>query len=1518
MDNPFSKLSKRSSIAVERPSFQRPAKSSSHDSRFPVFGLDWACNANSDIAKIAVSSFREDLTNRLKIINGTPNYLDTDTGIKSLDAYNFQSVAEITVNYPVTRLQWDPSMSLYPNTTRLATSSECLRVYELAEPDTNQSYSHSPRLVEKLTLTNSKNKNFNQLPPLTSFDWNKTDPRYIITSSIDSTCTLWDISRGSGVAKTQLIAHDSEVFDVKFLHGNKHVFTSCSNDGSVRVFDLRSLEHSTIIYEPQSSKSSITSYGMNDTRRDSQAGVVQPTPLLRLATSNYNANQLAAIEAGTNRILVLDLRYPETPVQMLQTHAGAVNSIAWHPSKNVLASGADDCQVLIHDLADTTQTNESLLPKYAFFDELEINNVCWNPQGTWIAANSGRRTQSIKLTGVSSKAYNEGYAPSNKGLADLDTFARRHFGPNPKDVDRMLQTVQSNDLGEFISKVIPENVLVARPLKIEPAQGYSETQMLNRLKKIASKNKLVKTYIGKGYYNTVLPAVIQRNLLENPGWYTSYTPYQPEVSQGRLESLLNYQTIVSDLAGLPVANASLLDEGTAAAEAMILSYNQLRGKKAKYFVDVKTHEQTIAVLKSRSYTLGIELIIDDLSKLESVAGEICGVLISYPQTDGAIPSPESLASITDIVHSNKGLVAVASDLMALALLRPPSEFGADIVLGSSQRFGVPMGFGGPHAAFFSVTEKLQRKMPGRLVGVTKDRLGNQALRLALQTREQHIKREKATSNICTAQALLANIAANYVVYHGASGLRTIAARIHGLTSLLAQQITENSSHSVINSTFFDTLSVKVDGSADEFVAKALSEYEINIFKVNDGQVQLSLDESVNQEDFAKLVQLFTSKSISVQEIEALPEFPKELLRTDKILTNPVFNTHNSETAMLRYLYKLQQKDVSLASSMIPLGSCTMKLNATTEMIPITWPEFANVHPFVPKDQAEGYLQLITELEADLADITGFAKTTLMPNSGAQGEYTGLTVIRSYLESTGQQHRNIVLIPVSAHGTNPASATMAGLKVVPVKCLSNGNLDLQDLEEKTTKHSSDLAAIMITYPSTYGMFEPTIRKAVELVHSNGGQVYLDGANMNAQVGLTSPGDLGADVCHLNLHKTFAIPHGGGGPGVGPICVAEHLQDFLPKHPLTSTTNVSAKAINAVSAAPFGSASILPISYSYIKMLGAKNLPYASTLAILNANYMMYRLRDHYKIMFLGDESAHEKIEYCAHEFIIDLRPFKEFGIEAIDVAKRLQDYGFHAPTMSFPIPGTLMIEPTESEDLRELDRFVDSMISIRAEIDAVQKGGSKLLLKNAPHSLRDLLEADEKEWTQRGYTREQAGYPLPFLKDFKTWPTVARVDDTYGDINLMCTCPSVEELAEQSSGRRPAPRAAPAHTRQASTMAAPAQNHSYSRPVQTQQQQPGLFSQMASTAAGVAVGSAVGHTIGAGISGMFGSSSQPAEYQQQQVQAAPAQQQYQQQSPACDADARNFTRCLEESNGNFQACDFYLQQLKACQAAASQY
>jgi glycine dehydrogenase len=990
---------------------------------------------------------------------------------------------------------------------------------------------------------------------------------------------------------------------------------------------------------------------------------------------------------------------------------------------------------------------------------------------------------------ISSEKFNSLYTINDK-FGDLDTFAKRHLGPRPEEVQSMLKQVNASNLTEFITSVIPSSVFVGRPLKVAPQDGYSESEMVDRLKELASKNKVLRSYIGKGYYGTKLPLVIQRNLLENPAWYTSYTPYQAEVSQGRLESLLNFQTVVSDLTGMPVANASLLDEGTAAAEAMILSYNSTRGKKNKYYVDANIHEQTYSVLASRANTLGINIEVVDLYSKEgfqSLKDDIdstCGVLVSYPQSNGGLPSIKKLQELSELVHSNKGLFSVASDLLALTLLHPPSSFGADIVFGSSQRFGVPMGFGGPHAAFFAVTEKLQRKIPGRIIGITKDRLGKPALRLALQTREQHIKREKATSNICTAQALLANIAANYAVYHGLEGLRNLSNKVYGFTTLLAEQIKENSKFEIVNESWFDTLTVKLNGiNSDQFMSQAVENYGINVFKVDEMTIQLSLDETVNKKDLIDLVELFTGVKIDLSNAE-LPSLPEELMRKDVIFTNPVFHKYHSETAMLRYLYSLQQKDISLASSMISLGSCTMKLNATVEMLPLSWPEFGALHPFIPRDQARGYMELIEELEVDLADITGFAKTTLMPNSGAQGEYTGLSVIKQYLHVIkGETDRNIVLIPVSAHGTNPASAAMAGFKVVPVKCLSNGNLDLEDLKKQADKHADNLAAIMITYPSTYGLFEPTIIEACQIIHSHGGQVYLDGANMNAQVGLTSPGDLGADVCHLNLHKTFAIPHGGGGPGVGPICVAEHLADLLPKHPLCETSNKNIEnAINPVSSAPFGSASILPIPYAYIKSMGGKNIPFSSATAILNANYMMYRLKDAYKIMFLGEksldaESKDGEIKYCAHEFIIDLRPFKSIGIEAIDVAKRLQDFGFHAPTMSFPIPGTLMVEPTESEDKDEMDRFIDSMLKIREEIRAVEEGRSDgSILKNSPHPLVDLLETSEEEWTQRGYTREEAGFPLAHLKNFKTWPTVARVDDTYGDINLMCTCPTVEEVA----------------------------------------------------------------------------------------------------------------------------------------------
>lgn len=956
----------------------------------------------------------------------------------------------------------------------------------------------------------------------------------------------------------------------------------------------------------------------------------------------------------------------------------------------------------------------------------------------------------------------------------LDTFARRHFGPSPQEVATMLDKVGYSDLDHFLEATIPPHVLVKRALEVQPREGYTEADMLAHLHALAAKNKIAKSYIGKGYYGTIVPPVIQRNLLESPEWYTSYTPYQPEISQGRLESLLNYQTMVQSLTGLNMSNASLLDEGTAAAEAMSMSFHHLRNKKPIYAVDTKVHPQTLDVIRLRAGNIGVEIVELPLSTPEGVealsalSDKLCGALVQYPATDGSV---EDYSAVGEVVHASKGLFAMATDLLALTLLKPPADFGADIALGTSQRFGVPFGYGGPHAAFFATAQKFSRKIPGRIVGVSKDRLGKPALRLALQTREQHIKREKATSNICTAQALLANMAAMYAVYHGPQGLRNIASRVYGYTALLAASI-ENSPHKITNNGFFDTLTIELSGvSADEVLAKALA-HNINLFKASDSAVSVSFDETVTAHDLQALVEVFTGQ---VPDLPAdLPAVPEAWRRTDEILPHEVFNAHHSETAMLRYLHLLQSKDLSLANSMIPLGSCTMKLNATVEMQTLSMPGFALIHPFAPTDQAQGYAELVAEFEKDLNDITGFAATTLMPNSGAQGEYTGLLVIRRYFEAKGED-RDVCLIPVSAHGTNPASAAMCGLKVVPVKCLDNGLVDLQDLEAKAQAHQDRLCAIMITYPSTYGLFGPGIRKAIDIVHEYGGQVYLDGANMNAQVGLTSPGDLGADVCHLNIHKTFALSHGGGGPGQGPVCVAAHLAPYLPAHKFVATPHATAESIAAVNSAPFGSAAVIPVSYAYIKMLGAQALPYASALAMLNANYMLDRLKDAYTVMFVDHAATSEQgVKHCAHEFIIDLREFKPVGVEAIDVAKRLQDYGFHAPTMSFPVAGTLMIEPTELENLGELERFVEAMLAIRGEIDALARGDPLgQVLKNAPHSLEDVVSSD---WTDRGYTREQAAYPLEHLRTSKCWPTVARVDDAYGDMNLMCTCPSVEEVA----------------------------------------------------------------------------------------------------------------------------------------------
>ena len=947
----------------------------------------------------------------------------------------------------------------------------------------------------------------------------------------------------------------------------------------------------------------------------------------------------------------------------------------------------------------------------------------------------------------------------------------------------MLQALDppATNLDEFVKQVLPADIASFRGLEIEgPIEqshsgptwegGFSESQLLERLKEIASENKVYKSYIGCGYAGTKVPEVIKRNVLENPAWYTSYTPYQPEISQGRLESLLNFQTMCSDLTGLDISNASVLDESTAAAEAMTLSMNALptsRQKRANktYLVSHLCHPQTIAVLESRAQGFNIKIVVadvleDNCKKVDEIGEDLIGVLAQYPDTMGGAQDFRDLA---DKVHKLQGTFAVATDLLALTLLTPPGEFGADVAFGNAQRFGVPFGFGGPHAAFFSVSEKHRRKIPGRLIGLSKDRLGDNAARLALQTREQHIRREKATSNICTAQALLANMSAMYAVYHGPHGLKKIAEKVAKLTQILAKGL-EQCGLEVRHPVSFDTVVVKKH-DAKTFAEKTAQQLHINFRVVDEDHIGITVDETVDKAELETILKAFTTEAVDVdklaQEVGATSSVPKPLRRTSEYLTHPVFNSHHSETELLRYMHHLQSKDLSLVHSMIPLGSCTMKLNATTEMVPISWPEFAAIHPFAPSDQTQGYAKLIDELEKDLAEITGFHAVSLQPNSGAQGEFTGLRVIRKYQEQQPGKKRDICIIPVSAHGTNPASAAMSGMRVVTIKCdTKTGNLDIDDLKAKCEKHKDELGAIMVTYPSTFGIFEPHIKEVCDIVHKYGGQVYMDGANMNAQIGLCSPGEIGADVCHLNLHKTFCIPHGGGGPGVGPIGVAEHLAPFLPGHPLVATVG-GEQGIAPVSGAPWGSASILPISWAYIKMMGATGLTHATKITLLNANYILSRLKPHYPILYTNDEGR------CAHEFILDVRKFKETsGIEAIDIAKRLQDYGFHAPTMSWPVANTLMIEPTESESKAELDRFCDALISIRKEIAEVEEGQQPKegnVLKMSPHTMKDLIESD---W-ERSYSRSTAAYPLPWLKEKKFWPSVTRLDDAYGDQNLFC-------------------------------------------------------------------------------------------------------------------------------------------------------
>ena len=942
-------------------------------------------------------------------------------------------------------------------------------------------------------------------------------------------------------------------------------------------------------------------------------------------------------------------------------------------------------------------------------------------------------------------------------------FVHRHIGPNEGETNQMLETIGASNLDQLISKTVPGAIRMQQPLAIPAAM--SESDYLRHLKEVSLKNKVYRNYIGQGYFDTITPSVILRNVFENPGWYTQYTPYQAEISQGRLESLLNYQTMVADLTGLPIANASLLDEATAAAEAMTMFFNALNKDhdhvtRPKFFVDNNVYPQTLDVIYTRATPLHIEVVTGNY-KTAGFDASYFGALVQYPDNVGATAD---YRAFIERVHTTGAFVGVATDLLALTLLTSPGEMGADAAFGSAQRFGVPLGFGGPHAAFFAVKDEFKRSIPGRIIGVSIDAQGNRALRMALQTREQHIKREKATSNICTAQALLANMAAMYAVYHGPAGLKNIATRISLLTNTLAQKLKAKGLKLAADN-FFDTIVVE-----NAEVKSAAEAAGINFRYFANGSVGISLDETATIADVNDILHLFGAGKTDAAEVTAgAIGIQADLQRTSAYLTHAVFNSYHSESLMMRYLKMLENKDLSLNTSMISLGSCTMKLNAATEMIPLSWAHWSKMHPFAPKNQVGGYLQMATELGEYLSKITGFDACSLQPNSGAQGEYAGLLVIRAYQQSIGQGHRNVMLIPISAHGTNPASAVMAGFKVVIVKALENGYIDVEDLKAKAAAYSKDLAGIMITYPSTYGVYEESVKDICATIHEHGGQVYMDGANMNAQVGLTAPGLIGADVCHLNLHKTFAIPHGGGGPGMGPICVAKHLTPFLPGHVSLN----DGKKSNAVSAAPFGSASILLISYAYIRMLGSNGVKQASEYAILNANYMKARLEKAYDILYTGVNGT------CAHEFIVDLRPFKaSAGVEAEDVAKRLMDYGFHAPTMSFPVPGTIMIEPTESEDKGELDRFCDALLSIREEIRAVENGSvdkQNNVLKNAPHT-QLLITADE--WT-RPYSRQQAAFPLDYVKANKFWPSVSRINNTFGDRNLICTCEPASAYAEET-------------------------------------------------------------------------------------------------------------------------------------------
>ena len=949
-----------------------------------------------------------------------------------------------------------------------------------------------------------------------------------------------------------------------------------------------------------------------------------------------------------------------------------------------------------------------------------------------------------------------------------EAFQNRHIAPNADDTSAMLKTVGVATIDELIEQTVPQKIRLKQPLNLPAAK--SETEYLTDLKQTSLLNKIFKSYIGQGYYDVIVPGVIQRNILENPGWYTQYTPYQAEIAQGRLQALLNFQTMVIDLTGMEIANASLLDEGTAAAEAMFMQYSLRKNQAAKtFFVSEELFPQTIDILKTRAEPYGIELLIGDHKTVE-LNDTLFGAIVQYPAGNGAV---YNYADFAQRGHEKGIKLTVVADIMSLVLLTPPGEWGADIVVGSTQRFGVPMGFGGPHAAFFATKEEYKRAMPGRIIGVTIDSAGNYALRMALQTREQHIRRDKATSNICTAQALLAIMAGMYAVYHGPKGLKLIAERVHGLAITLSNALT-GLGYTQLNDSYFDTIAVEAGDLANAIHGQALNN-DVNL-NYKGSVITIAVDETTSADDIKTLVRIFAkvkAKTLSDTNLDGAVEtvVPAGLQRTSAYLTHPVFSTHHSEHEMLRYIKSLEAKDLSLCHSMIALGSCTMKLNATTEMVPVTWAEFSRMHPFAPVDQTGGYMQLFDELNRWLSEITGFAAMSLQPNAGAQGEYAGLMVIRAYHHDRGDHHRNIALIPSSAHGTNPASAAMAGMKIIVVKCDDNGNIDVADLKARAEQYKDELSCLMVTYPSTHGVFEESIIDICEIIHQNGGQVYMDGANMNAQVGLTSPANIGADVCHLNLHKTFCIPHGGGGPGMGPIGVAKHLVPYLPGHAVVDIDN--GKAIHAVSAAPWGSASILIISHAYIAMMGPDGLTNATRYAILNANYIKARLENHYPVLYTGSHGR------CAHEMILDCRSFKAAGIEVVDIAKRLMDYGFHAPTVSFPVAGTVMVEPTESEPKHELDRFCDAMIAIRKEIAAIEQGGLDKTdnpLKNAPHTMT-VISADE--W-KHPYSRKTAAFPLPYVADHKFWPSVGRVNDTYGDRTLICSCPPLSEYEFEES------------------------------------------------------------------------------------------------------------------------------------------